>query len=223
MAIETKEQFLERMMAEERPRCPVCNQEMEIWEVPPITFSDGLGWGTPYLFVCFNNECPTYVRGWEHIESNYGYRASYRNVCYPFTNKFETMPVFSEQGGLGQIVTGETIAEQERVKEATKRGFYLLAEYYTTKSWYEVLLMLMDAAEPAKVRLKAAEIIGDIGDIEAIEPLKNHNFGNEILNKAAEEAVAKIHERNFTRECPFCAEIIKKRARVCKHCGKEIG
>jgi rRNA maturation endonuclease Nob1 len=37
-----------------------------------------------------------------------------------------------------------------------------------------------------------------------------------------QEALGKIHARNYTRECPFCAEIIKKRAKICKHCGKEV-
>jgi hypothetical protein len=37
-----------------------------------------------------------------------------------------------------------------------------------------------------------------------------------------DEAIAKIHARHFTRECPFCAEIIKQRAKVCKHCGKDV-
>ena len=25
------------------------------------------------------------------------------------------------------------------------------------------------------------------------------------------------------RKCPYCAEVIKKQARVCKHCGNEVG
>ncbi|MFO7678613.1 MAG: zinc ribbon domain-containing protein, partial [Chloroflexota bacterium] len=45
---------------------------------------------------------------------------------------------------------------------------------------------------------------------------------NDALQKNAKAAVAKIHERHFTRECPFCAEIIKKRASICKHCGMEV-
>ncbi|RLC31553.1 MAG: zinc ribbon domain-containing protein, partial [Deltaproteobacteria bacterium] len=31
-----------------------------------------------------------------------------------------------------------------------------------------------------------------------------------------------IHDRHFTRECPFCAEIIKKRAKLCKHCNQDV-
>ncbi|MDY6822320.1 MAG: zinc ribbon domain-containing protein [Thermodesulfobacteriota bacterium] len=222
MAIETKEQFLERLLAQEKPKCPSCHQEMAIWEVPPVTFSDGLGWGTPYLYVCFNDECPTFKQGWESMEENYGHRASCRNICFPFTNQFEVMPVFSRQGGTAQVMTDEVMAEEERIKEATKRGFSLLADYYTTRSWFDVLKMLLDATEPARVRLKAAEMVGDIGDLDAIEPLQSHDFGNKLLNEATEKAVGAIHERFYTRECPHCAEIIKKRAKVCKHCGKEV-
>jgi len=64
--------------------------------------------------------------------------------------------------------------------------------------------------------------MGDFGEIEAIEPIRNVKFGNKILQKTIGDAVKKIHERFFTRECPFCAEIIKKRAKVCKHCGQEV-
>ncbi|MDY6906241.1 MAG: zinc ribbon domain-containing protein [Thermodesulfobacteriota bacterium] len=222
MAIETKEQYLERLLAQERPSCPNCEKEMAIWEVPPMTFSDGLGWGSPYLYVCFNDDCPTFKNGWENLEENFGHHASYRNICFPFTEQFEAMPVFSSQGGTGQVVTDEVMAEEERLKEATKRGFSLLAEFYTTKSWFEVLKMLLDATEPARVRLKAAEMIGDIGDLEAIEPLQNHDFGNKLINEARVKAVENIHKRFFTRECPHCAEIIKQRANVCKHCGKDL-
>jgi hypothetical protein len=66
-------------------------------------------------------------------------------------------------------------------------------------------------------------MIGDIGEVEAIEPLRNAKFGNQLVQKEVDGAISKIHKRYFTRECPFCAEIIKKRAKVCKHCQKEVG
>ena len=85
-----------------------------------------------------------------------------------------------------------------------------------------VLRILMDAAEPARVRIKAAEMIGDFGELEAIEPIRNLKVGNEKLQDKIEKAIQKTHERHYTRDCPFCAEIIKKRAKICKHCGKEV-
>ncbi len=222
MATQTKEQFLEKMMEQEKPKCPGCNQEMQIWEVPPMSFGDGLGWGVPYLYVCFNEDCPTFKQGWDHIGGSFGHSASYRNICYPDSGRFECMPVFSSQGGTGQIVTDEVLAEEERIKEATKQGFLMLAELYTENRWIEVLRLLLDVTAPARVRLKAGEMMGDIGDLEAIEPLRGFISGNEKIDTTVKAAIQKIHERHFTTECPYCAEIIKKRAKVCKHCGKEV-
>jgi len=85
-----------------------------------------------------------------------------------------------------------------------------------------ILRLLLDPAEPAKVRLKAAEMMGDIGELEAIDALRNLKTGNELVQNEIEKSVKKIHERHFTRECPFCAEIIKKKAKICKHCQREV-
>jgi ribosomal protein L37AE/L43A len=222
MAFETKEQVLEKILSQDKPKCPHCGAEMTIWEVPPFSFSDGLGWGTPYLFVCFNDECPLYVQEWENLEENYAQRASVRCLNYPGTNQFECIPVFSPMGGTGQIIDEEVLAEQERIKEQTKLGFSILADAYVAKDHVTVVRMLLDATEPQRVRLKAAEMIGDIGSLDAIEPIKSTRFGNEIIQKMVDESVKKIHERFFTRECPFCAEIIKKRAKICKHCGQDV-
>ena len=223
MAIETREQVLEKVLAQEKPKCPHCSEEMSLYEVPPFTFSDGLGWGVPYLFLCFNDDCSLYRQGWDHIEENYAHKASYRCMNYPGTDQFELMPVFSSMGGTGQIIDDEVLAKEEALKEAIKKGFSILAECYVSQDGPQVLTMLADAAEPARVRAKAAEMIGDIGELQAIEPLRNLRFGNELIQKAVDEAIQKIHKRNFTRECPFCAEIIKQRAKVCKHCRKEVG
>jgi hypothetical protein len=222
MAFETKEQVLEKVMEMEKPKCPHCGTEMNIWEVPSITFSDGLGWGTPYLFICFNDECSLYVDGWNNLQENFGQKASYRCMCYPGTEQFECMPVFSPVGATGQIIDDEVLLQEEILKENIKKGFSILATCYVEKNGVTVLNLLLDPSQPARVRVKAAEMIGDIGELEAIEPLRSHKFGNDVIQKQADDAVAKIHERFFTRECPFCAEIIKKRATVCKHCGKEV-
>ena len=193
-----------------------------IWEVPPFNFSDGLGWGTPYLFICFNDECSLYAQGWENMQENYAQNASYRCMNYPGTDQFECIPVFSPMGGTGQIVDEQVLAEQEILKQKTKLGFSVLADAYVTKDSVTVVRMLLDPSEPQRVRLKAAEMIGDIGELEAIEPIKSTRFGNEIIQKKVDESVSKIHERYFTRECPYCAEIIKKRAKICKHCGQDV-
>ena len=222
MNFETKEQVLEKIMEQEKPKCPHCNQEMSLWEVPLISCGDGLGWGAPYLYVCFNDECPLYKKGWKDIEEQVGHHASYRCMCYPGADKFEIMPVFSPHGGEGQIIDDQVLMEQEVLKEAIKKGFSILAGCYVEKDAVTVVRILLDATEPAKVRLKAAEMIGDIGELDAVEPIRNVKFGNRLIQEQVDKSIKKIHEKNFTRECPFCAEIIKKMAKVCKHCGKDV-
>jgi len=58
MAIETKEQVFEKVLEMKKPLCPHCKKEMSIWEVPLMTFIEGLGGGLPYLFRWLNYECP---------------------------------------------------------------------------------------------------------------------------------------------------------------------
>lgn len=222
--IETKEEVLERILAKEKPKCPHCDEVMTLWEVPPMNFSDGLGWGTPYLYVCFNDDCPTYDQGWKDLAENYAQSASYRCICYPDSDScgFELMPVFSPTGGHGQMIDDQVLAQEEALKANIKKGFSVLTDCYNRQDMVPVMRMLLDPAEPVRVRIKAAEMIGDFGITEAIEPIRNLKFGNQKLQDTAEEAIKKIHERHFTRECPFCAEIIKKRAKICKHCSKEV-
>jgi predicted RNA-binding Zn-ribbon protein involved in translation (DUF1610 family) len=219
----TRDEYLQKLLETTKPVCPHCGKEMDIWEVPPITFSDGLGWGEPFLFVCFNDQCPPFINGWDNMEENYGHKASFRCLNYPFTDKFELMPVFGKTGGEAQIVTKETIDEQERIKERIKTGFSTLADCFVNMDFIKIVSMSQDNSEPVRVRIKAIEMLGDCADItEVIEPLKNIKPPNTKVSEAIETAVGKIHERCFTRECPYCAEIIKKRAKVCKHCGKEL-
>jgi hypothetical protein len=222
MAFETKEQVLEKVLSQEKPLCPHCGAVMTIWEVPPFDFADGLGWGTPYLFVCFNDECSLYAQGWKNMQENYAQCASYRCINYPGTEQFQCIPVFSPMGGTGQIVDEQVLAEQEMLKERTKMGFSILADAYVSKDSVTVVTLLLDGSQPQRVRLKAAEMVGDIGELEAIEPIKSAKFENKLVQEQVDASVKKIHERHFTRECPFCAEIIKKRAKICKHCGQDV-
>ncbi len=222
MTFQTKEEIFDKVIAQEKPTCPHCQEEMSLWEVPIVAVDDGLGWGTPYLFICFNDECSLYSSGWENIQENYGRKASYRCMCYPDANHYECMPVWGPEGGKGQIIDEEASARQREIDEKVEKGFAVLAECDVTKDGVKVLRILLDSAEPPRVRMKAAEMIGEIGESDAVDPLKGHKYGNDILRQKVEESINKIHSRYFTRECPFCAETIKQRAKICKHCSQEV-
>ncbi len=222
MAFETKEEVLQKVLQMEKPKCPHCDTEMSIWEVPPVNVGDGLGWGTPYLFVCFNDDCSLYKDGWENMREQYGRNSSYRCFCYPGSEKHECIPVFSPFGGTGQVIDDQAVMQEEMLKENIKKGFSILTDCFVNKDWVTVIKLLLDPAEPQRVRRKAAEMIGDIGDLECIDTLINTRFGNELVQEQVDNSIKKMHARFFTRECPFCAEIIKQRAKVCKHCNKDV-
>jgi hypothetical protein len=189
-----------------------------------MTFSDGLGWGSPYLYVCFNDDCSLYSEGWGNLMDNYASVASYRCICDPMSQnrQWDCMPVFSPEGGRGCIID-EQLREQElALKKAQKEGLEILDECARTKNDKGILNILFNMDTLPPVAFRAAELIEEIGGLDVIEPLRNYHGTNAIVKERVAESIAKIHSRFFTKECPFCAEIIKSRAIVCKHCGKEV-
>ncbi len=222
MAFETKEEIFEKVISQERPRCPHCGVEMSLWEAPDITIDDGLGWGTPYLFVCFNDKCRLYAQGWDNIKENYGRTASYRCICYPESGVYECMSVYGPLGGTGQIIDDKVIKERDLLQKKTEEGLALVAQCLKIEDRVKTLEIILDSSMPTRVRVEAAVAISSIGELDALDPLRNHSFGNRILREKVEKAITSIHDRFFTKECPYCAEIIKKQAKVCKYCGNKL-
>ncbi len=56
---------------------------------------DGSTWSSAYQFVCFNDECPYYVRGWEWMRSKFNVAGSYRRRLVPETGETGPLPVWS--------------------------------------------------------------------------------------------------------------------------------
>jgi predicted RNA-binding Zn-ribbon protein involved in translation (DUF1610 family) len=222
MAILTREDVYNKMVNQKKPMCPHCGQEMVIWECPPVSFSDGLGWGTPYLYVCFNNDCPPYLEGWKNIMDNYATFASYRCICDPMSGKMDSMAVYTRDGGQGYIIDEEVRAREEARIAAEKRSLGKLKVYYEARDADAILRVLLAEKTLPNVRLGAAEMIGEVGGLDVIEPIRNHDFENDQIKDKVAESIELIHKRNYTKECPFCTEIIKARAVVCKHCGKDL-
>ncbi len=75
---------------EETPTCPYCNQKMKKWRLP-----EGSTWQNEFFYVCFNDECPYFVRGWDVLWETQQTKASYRCRFDPGSNSFKPLPVWS--------------------------------------------------------------------------------------------------------------------------------
>ncbi|MEC4676726.1 MAG: zinc ribbon domain-containing protein [Nitrospirota bacterium] len=209
-------------MEDRKPECPHCGQQLNKWSTPTFNFSDGLGWCSTFLFVCFNDECSFFKNSWKHMVENYGQEMGYRYMLHPDSGESSSLPVGGKNVMKGDIIDEIRESEEKAELEAKKKAFQMLTDYFIAKDVDSILKMLMDEAGFGSVRLKAAEHLGELGDGRVIEPLANYKFGHEVVQKKVNESVLIIHRKNFTMECPYCAEVIKMRAKICKHCGREL-
>ena len=73
---------------------------MTAWQAP-----DNSSWGSAEMLVCFNDECPYYVRGWEWMRAQYDVTASYRHRYNPATKQGGPLPVWSPTAHRDAIIT----------------------------------------------------------------------------------------------------------------------
>jgi len=75
----------------EAPTCPHCKEAMQKMD------SRYLDWGTTFLWVCFNDKCQFFQKGWKHMMDNYGQLVSYRYMVTPDTGTQGVIPAFSHE------------------------------------------------------------------------------------------------------------------------------
>ena len=86
-------------MSEDKTICPHCNQKMKKFQAPGEST-----WGGGIWYVCFNNECGYFIRGWDHMWKTQKSKCSYRHRYDPDTNTSGPMPVYSPEMGLNCIL-----------------------------------------------------------------------------------------------------------------------
>ena len=77
-------------LASEAPKCKHCGETMLKMSVPPMS-----QFTSPWLWVCFNDECGYFKRGVDWMKNNYAVNASYRHKVDPFTGEAGPLPVWS--------------------------------------------------------------------------------------------------------------------------------
>jgi len=87
------------MSDEDKTICPYCGQKMSRWEGGATQ-----SWGSEYQYICFNDECGYYQRGWDHTFRRIGIKASYRHRYDPATGQCGPFPVSSEIAGKDGII-----------------------------------------------------------------------------------------------------------------------
>jgi SAM-dependent methyltransferase len=71
--------------------CPYCGEKMRKWAVPDNPFSQT--WDNNFMFICFNDECPYFVRGWNHMYRDGNRGVSYRLMYNPEKDHCMAIPV----------------------------------------------------------------------------------------------------------------------------------
>ncbi len=82
--------------------CPHCHEPMRRWANPPLC-----SWSGAYQWVCFNDECAYFVRGWTWMRDRYNVNASYRHRLDPATGEAGPLPVWSAAALRERIVDEE--------------------------------------------------------------------------------------------------------------------
>jgi hypothetical protein len=61
-------------------------------------------WDGEFQYVCFDDKCPYYERGWAWMESRYNLAVSYRYRLDPVTGQRGPLPVWSPQALRSDII-----------------------------------------------------------------------------------------------------------------------
>ncbi len=71
--------------------CPHCDATLKRWQTPYDST-----WGGAVRLVCFNDDCPYFVKGWETMMERQQVSCSYRFLMDPNSDYTGPVPVWSK-------------------------------------------------------------------------------------------------------------------------------
>jgi len=86
----------------QHPVCPHCQESLSAFQLP-----DNTGWEGDFQLACFNDECPYYQRGWQHMEEHYAVKASYRYRVDPTKGHPTPLAVWSPEALKDRILEAD--------------------------------------------------------------------------------------------------------------------
>lgn len=202
--------------------CPHCKGTLSCCEAPPIHVGDGLGWGSEVMFICLNDDCSLFLRGWEQIEIKYGHHASYRYMELPGSPEGNVMMVGNVDAFKACVIDREVLMAQNERYAKEKEAIEGLKTCLDKKDSTPVMTLLLDEAATKSDRIVAIDYLRKLSDVQCIDPLRNHRFRDPAMEFAVRQAIDAILEANYKKECPHCMEIIKAQAKKCMFCKENL-
>lgn len=202
--------------------CPHCDTKLFACEAPQVHVGDGLGWGSDVLFICLNDHCSLFLKGWAHIENQYGHRASYRYMELPSSKEANVMMVGNKDAFKASVVDPEDIKKQNSRYKKEKAATAELDSCVENNNLDVVLTLLLDEAAKNETRDIAILKLAQLNDIACIDPIRNHTFRNTSFEQKVNMVIARILQSNLKKECSECAEIVKAQAKKCMYCNAEF-
>ncbi len=94
-------------MADVPLTCPHCESRLKKWRVPAEA-----SWPEDFFFVCFNDECSYYQKGWKWMWEQFSQKASYRYAINPTSGGYLPLPVWSDTA-TREMIVGDAQGEEE--------------------------------------------------------------------------------------------------------------
>ena len=93
---------VEKEVLDERKRavkgtlcCPYCGEKMRKWAVPDNPFAQT--WDNDFMYICFNDACSYFVKGWDFMYRDGNRGVSYRLMYNPEKDRCMPIPVPTRQ------------------------------------------------------------------------------------------------------------------------------